>query len=152
MRSIVTKDFAYLFNPWSNGQRMMATATKGTVSYRRMQALAKTDAQVAARLTLFERRVPEEMFNYATDPDALKNLVNDPGFRPQRDRLTALLDAWMVQTRDPMLEVFRARSDLKVREAYMKQVEDEAAERNDTKDRKGKGGKKKAGKTAVPDL
>jgi N-sulfoglucosamine sulfohydrolase len=43
MRSIVTKDFAYIFNPWSNGQRVFATATKGTVTYKRMQALAKTD-------------------------------------------------------------------------------------------------------------
>jgi hypothetical protein len=43
MRSILTKEHAYLFNPWSNGERVMRTATQGTVTYRRMQALAKTD-------------------------------------------------------------------------------------------------------------
>jgi N-sulfoglucosamine sulfohydrolase len=151
MRSIVTKDFAYIFNPWSNGERMMATATKGTVSYRRLQALARTDPKVAARLKLFDCRVPEEMYNYATDPDALDNLIAKPEFRAERERLVKQLEAWMVQTKDPMLEVFRARHDLKAREAYMKQVEAEAAERNGTK--AGKGGKagKKKGKR-VEDL
>src|SRR6185503_5086498 len=78
MRAIVTRDFAYIFNPWSNGERMMATATKGTVSYRRLQALARTDPKVAARLKLFDCRVPEEMFNYEKDPDALDNLIAKP--------------------------------------------------------------------------
>ena len=151
MRSIVTKDFAYIFNPWSNGERMMATATKGTITYRRMQALAKTDPKVAARLKFFDYRVPEELYNYSSDSDALENLVARPEFRAERDRLTKQLEAWMVQTKDPMLEVFRHRQDPKALEAYMKSVEAEAAERNGTKQGKGKkGGKKKGG--SVPDL
>jgi N-sulfoglucosamine sulfohydrolase len=151
MRSIITKDFAYIFNPWSNGERIMATATKGTATYRRMQALAKTDASVAARLKLFDHRVPEELYNYASDSDALKNLIAAEQFKPQRDKLTRTLEDWMVQTKDPMLAVFRGRSDPAVREKYMKEVEGEAAERNGTKQKRGKGGKKKAG-AAVPDL
>lgn len=149
MRSIITKDFAYLFNPWSNGERVMATATKGTVTYRRMQALAQTDARVAERLKLFDRRVPEELYNYAQDADALENLIAKPEFRAQRDRLTQQLEAWMVQTKDLMLAVFRDRHDPKAREAYMQSVEREAAERNATKDKRGKG--RKNGK-AVSDL
>lgn len=149
MRSIVTKDFAYIFNPWSNGERIMATATKGTVTYRRMQALAKTDPKVAERLKLFDRRVPEELYNYHQDADALENLIAKPEFRTQREQLTQQLEAWMIETKDPMLAVFRGRHDPKVREAYMKAVEAEASERNATKDKRGKG--KKKGK-AVPDL
>jgi N-sulfoglucosamine sulfohydrolase len=153
MRSIVTRDFAYIFNPWSNGERAMATATKGTVTYRRMQALAKTDPQVAARLSLFDHRVPEELYNYATDVDALENLIGRPEFKTQRDTLTKRLEAWMVQTRDPMLEVFRARGDAKVRERYMKQVEKEAAERNSTRPAgKRKGGKRKGAASATSAL
>ncbi|MSU49779.1 MAG: heparan N-sulfatase [Opitutus sp.] len=150
MRSIMTKDFAYIFNPWSNGTRVMATATKGTVSYRRMQALAKTDPPAAERLKLFDCRVPEELFNYSKDADALDNLIARPEYRAERDRLTRMLEAWMVQTRDPMLEVFRGRQDPKVREAYMKAVEREAAERNGQKQGKAKGEKKKG--KGVPDL
>jgi len=148
MRSIMTRDFGYIFNPWSNGSRVMATATKGTVSYRRMVALAKSDPKVAARLDLFERRVPEEFYRYATDADALENLIARPAFQAERDRHIKLLDDCMVRTRDPMLEVFRARQDPKARESYMKQVEAEAAERNGTNGKKG--GKKKAA-NSVPD-
>lgn len=145
MRSIVTRDFAYLFNPWSNGERIMATATKGTVTYRRMQALAKTDPAVAARLSLFDHRVPEELYNYATDADALENLVARPEARAARDRLTSMLEQWMVRTRDPMLDVFRARHDPAAREAYMTKVEAEATARQASAPRAGKkGGKKKA--------
>lgn len=144
MRSIVTRDFAYLFNPWSNGERVMATATKGTATYRRMQVLARTDPAVAARLKLFDYRVPEELYNYSTDADALENLVARPEFRAARDRLTAMLEAWMVRTRDPMLEVFQSRHDPAARAAYMTKVEAEAAARQATSPRAGKkGGKKK---------
>ena len=142
MRSIITRDHGYLFNPWSNGTRAMATATKGTVTYRRMVALAPKDPALNARLQLFEHRVPEELYNYATDPDALRNLVNDPTHRAKRDELVAMLDAWMVRTKDPMLPVFRDRANLATREAFMREQEKEAAERNGPK-RKAKAGKRK---------
>ncbi|MBI3466387.1 MAG: sulfatase-like hydrolase/transferase, partial [Planctomycetes bacterium] len=141
MRAIVTRDFSYIFNPWSNGSRVMSTATKGTVTYRRMQQLAQSDPQVAARLDLFDHRVPEELYNYAIDPDALTNLINKPEYRAQQDRLTKALEAWMVRTGDPMLEVFRGRNDLAVREAYVAKVEKDAAERKAPK--KDKAGKRK---------
>jgi N-sulfoglucosamine sulfohydrolase len=149
MRAIVTKDFAYIFNPWSNGQRAMATATKGTDTYREMNVLAKTDSNVAARLNLFEHRVPEELYNYAIDSDALKNLADDPNYQAEYRRITSDLEAWMVQTRDPMLEVFRKRKDKSVREAYMQEVEQAAearrlAEGKKNKNKKSGKGKKKA--------
>jgi N-sulfoglucosamine sulfohydrolase len=157
MRALVTRDFAYIFNPWSNGQRVMATATMGTVSYREMQALAKSDAEVARRLDLFEHRVPEELYNYATDADALRNLVADPAYQAEYARLTQALEAWMVQTKDPMLEVFRQRRDPAAREAYMAMVEQQAAARKGAAGGKGKAkagrgkgkGKKQAAAKAI---
>ena len=53
----------------------------------------------------------------------------------------ALLDAWMVRTKDPMLSVFRDRANLATREAFMREQEKEAAERNAPK-RKAKAGKR----------
>lgn len=150
MRSLITREDGYLFNPWSNGRRVMATATKGTISYRRMQVLARTDAQAAARLKLFDYRVPEELYHYATDPDALDNRIDRPESQALRARLTSLLEEWMVRTHDPMLEVFRHRTDPDARERYMKSVEKEASERNSTKTKKGKGGKKKAASVEPP--
>ncbi len=159
MRAIITKDYAYLFNPWSDGTRVMATATKGTITYRRMQALAKTDPKMAARLKFFDSRVPEELYNYARDEDALDNLIANPAHAAAKERLTRTLEDWMVRTKDPMLDVFRKRADPAVREAYMKQVEAEAAERGGRAARrdgkeapkgKKKGGAAKGG--GVPDL
>jgi N-sulfoglucosamine sulfohydrolase len=152
MRTIITKDYGYLFNPWSNGTRVMATATRGTDTFRRMQALAKSDPQVAARLDLFEHRVPEELYHYASDPDALRNLIANPTHRAERDRLIGLLEAWMVRTRDPMLAVFRQRDNPAAREAYQQAVEKEAADRKaGTNKKAGKAGKRKAGKSANDD-
>jgi len=48
----------------------------------------------------------------------------------------------MVKTNDPMLAVFRSRTDPKVREAYMTKVEAEATARKESGG--GKKGKKKA--------
>lgn len=153
MRSIITKDYGYLFNPWSNGERVMATATKGTITYRRMQTVAKSNPQVAARLDLFDHRVPEEFYHYKTDPDALKNLIADPTHRGERDRLIKLLDDWMVRTKDPMLEVFRKRNDLKTREAFMAQTQREADDRKAGGNRKpNKKEKGKARKKAAADV
>ena len=129
MRSIVTRDFAYIFSPWSNGERKMATATKGTVTYRRMKALAPANPQIAARLDLFEHRVPEELYDYSRDSDALANLIDDPKFQAQRQRLTEALESWMIKTGDPMLATFRRRDDPQAREAYMAVAEQEAKDR-----------------------
>ena len=41
MRAIQSKRFLYLFNPWSNGERVFATATNGTQTCKRMIALTK---------------------------------------------------------------------------------------------------------------
>ncbi len=144
MRAIITRDHGYLFNPWSNGTRAMATATKGTATYRRLVALAPNDPALNARLRLFEHRVPEELYAYSRDPDALRNLIDDPAHRAKRDELTARLEAWMVRTKDPMLPVFRARTDPAAREAFMREQEAEAAARGGAK-RPGKTGKRKAG-------
>lgn len=143
MRSIVTKEHAYLFNPWSNGERVMRTATQGTITYRRMKELAKTDPQIAARLDLIDHRVPEELYHYAYDPDALSNLFGKPEVAEVQNRLIGALEDWMVRTRDPLLDVFRQRHDPAVREAFMKQVQAEA----DNRGRKGKG---KAPAKAMP--
>lgn len=145
MRSILTKEHAYLFNPWSNGARVMSTATQGTVTYRRMQALAKTDPQVAARLHLLDHRLPEELYHYAYDPDALTNLLGKPEVADVQARLVRALEDWMERTRDPLLAVFRQRHDPAVREAFMQQAQAEADQRRPQG--KGKATAKKASAT-----
>ena len=141
MRAVQTKRFLYIFSPWSNGERIMATATTGTPTYRRMAELAETDETIAARHDLYRHRVVEELYDVEHDPDCLVNLIDAPAHQQELARLREALEAWMVETGDHMLDVFRNRDDPDVREAYVQQKEKEAEER---KKQKGKATRRRA--------
>jgi len=138
MRAVHTKKLLYIFNPWSNGERIMATATTGTPTYRRMAELARTDQWIAARHDLYQHRVVEELYDVEHDPNCLKNLLDSPAHQEELAKLRSALESWMVRTGDHMLDVFRHRDDPAVREAYVAEKE-KAAEA-----RKPKRGEKKA--------
>jgi N-sulfoglucosamine sulfohydrolase len=129
MRALQTKSYLYLFNPWSNGERVMATATTGTPTYRRMAELAATNETIAARHDLYQHRVVEELYDVANDPDCLVNLIDAPAHQQELTRLREALETWMVETGDHMLDVFRNRDNAAAREAYVRQKEKEADER-----------------------
>lgn len=123
MRAVQTKDFVYIFSPWSNGTRVMSGATNGTSTCRQMRVLAKTNEAIAARIDLFDHRVPEEAYEVRYDPDALTNLIAKHEYATQVAALEQAMEDWMVRTKDPLLEVFRHRADPAAREALMKQLE-----------------------------
>ncbi len=129
MRAVETKRFLYLFNPWSNGQRVMATATTGTPTYRRLRELAETDPVLAARDDLYRHRVVEELYEVQTDPDCLNNLISDAAYQVHADSLRKQLEEWMQRSGDHVLPVFHRRHDADFREAYVQQKEQEAAQR-----------------------
>ena len=129
MRAVQTQRYLYLFNPWSNGTRVFATATTGTATFRRLATLAKTDSKLAARLELYKHRVPEELYDVVKDPDCLHNLIDSPKHQAELKKLRATLDAWMVKSKDPTLEAFRKREDKAFVEAYVQQLEKEASAR-----------------------
>jgi len=151
MRAVQTKRFLYLFNPWSNGERIMATATTGTPTYRRMAELAETDRAIAARHDLYQHRVVEELYDVENDPDCLVNLIDVPAHQQELARLREALEAWMVETGDHMLDAFRKRDDPAAREAYVAQKEKEAEERREQK-RKAKRPRPRAGSRKRSDL
>lgn len=129
MRAVETREFLYLFNPWSVGGRKMFTATAGTPTYRQMRTLAATNKGIAARLELFDHRVVEELYDVKNDPDCRVNLIDDPAHRDDAARLRRALESWMERTSDSMLDVFRHRDQTTALEAFMKQQEAEAAAR-----------------------
>lgn len=129
MRAVQTRRWLYLFNPWSNGERIMATATTGTPTYRRLAELARSDTSLAARHELYQHRVVEELYDVQNDPDCLKNLIDDPALQPELAGLRRALEAWMVKTGDHALEAMRQRNDPAAREAYVLEKEREAQER-----------------------
>ena len=143
MRAAQTKRYLYIFNPWSNGERVFATATTGTATYRRMAALAKRDDRLAKRLDLYRHRVPEELYDVANDPDCLQNLIGDARHQAALAALRSDLETWMKRTKDPLLAVFQKRDDAAHREAYVQKVEREAIERRKIRPRKSKRNKVK---------
>jgi N-sulfoglucosamine sulfohydrolase len=126
MRGIQTKTHLYLFNPWSNGERVFATATNGTVTCKRMIKLAEEDEQMNDRLELYRYRVPQELYHVKRDPDCLENLIEHPNHEKVRNRLMVLLEEWMVQTKDPLLECFQNRDEPDLVEAYIQKLEEES--------------------------
>ncbi len=140
MRAIETRDYLYIFNPWSDGKLPMATATNGTDTYRRMKVLAQTNENIAARLDLADHRVVEELYHVASDPDCLHNLIDAPAHQSAATELRQQLIAWMEKTRDPMLEVFNQRDSAEFRAEYMEAVQDEADRRKSGKGRNRKKG------------
>lgn len=142
MRAVQTKDWLYVFSPWSNGKRVMSGATAGTSTCRQMRILAKTDPQVAARVDLFDHRLPQEAYEVRYDPDALSNLVDKPEHRAEVAALETALEAWMVRTKDPLLEVFRHREDEAYREEFMKALEAKKVSRGNRKEQSKPSGQK----------
>lgn len=132
MRAIQSKQYLYLFNPWSNGTRKMATATNGTATYRRMGVLAKTDTAIAQRLDLADFRTPEELYDIQADPDCLHNLISSPEHQGVLEELRRELMLSMRQTGDPVAEIFSSR-DPEVVEQYVLDVQREADIRRQAK-------------------
>ena len=126
MRAIQSKTHLYLFNPWSNGERIFATATNGTVTCKRMIKLSEEDEEMNKRLELYRFRVPEELYQVNRDPDCLENLIDYASQEKAKIKLQASLEEWLEKTNDPILECFRKRDDPEFVEAYIQKLEEEA--------------------------
>lgn len=135
MRSVQTKRYGYIWNPWSDGKRVFRTATTGTATYRTMKQLAGNDEAIAARLDLFEHRVPEELYDYEQDPDGLHNLIHDPAVADVLARLRSDMRRIMVESGDPLLEVFDRRDDAAFVSGVIDQLQAEADARGPKKRR-----------------
>ncbi len=133
MRSVESKKFGYLFNPWADGTRIFKTATTGTLSFRAMQRLAATDQKIAARLKLFQYGVPEEFYDYENDPDALHNLIDDPEYADACNEHRAAMRKFMQESNDPVLAIFDNRTDASLVSAYVDRVQAEADARRTNK-------------------
>ncbi len=111
MRCVQDRRYGYIFNPWSNGTRVFRNESQIGRTFAAMREAAADAPAIAARVDLFLHRVPEELYDFAADPDGHINRIADPEAREARDRLTTVLERWMEATDDPALETFRHRHD-----------------------------------------
>lgn len=136
MRGIATREYLYLYNPWSDGKRQFATATTGTRTYRQMKQRANGDPQISARLDLFDHRVLEELYHVRTDSDCLVNLIDDPAHRSSRDQLRTKLADELQRIADPVAPLVAAIEDASLREAFMAAEDERSRESKKQRNRK----------------
>jgi N-sulfoglucosamine sulfohydrolase len=74
--------------------------------------------------------VVEEFFDIEKDPDCLNNLMDSSKHQQALTKLQQDLEQWMVDTRDPMLDVFRHRDDPAARAAFIEAQQAEANARS----------------------
>ena len=119
MRCVQTKQFGYIFNPWSNGERVFLNESQAGRTMNAMKAAAENTEEIADRVELFLHRVPEELYDLQNDPDALHNRIDEPEYASELQRLRSALERWMEETDDPALHAFRNRHAPAEREAFM---------------------------------
>lgn len=107
MRCVQDRRYGYIFNAWADGTTRFRNESQSGLTMKAMARAAATDPRIAARVRLFWYRVPEELYDFAADPDALQNLAKDPRHRATLDRMRRGVLAWMGRTEDPLLPVFR---------------------------------------------
>jgi N-sulfoglucosamine sulfohydrolase len=107
MRCLQDKRFGYIYNAWSDGKKNYATEGMSGLSFKAMREAAPNDKSIADRVEMVVHRVPEELYDFAADPSALKNLIDDPAYAEQRKSMRAQLLSWMEKTQDPLREKYR---------------------------------------------
>lgn len=109
MRCLQDKRFGYIFNAWSDGTTVFLSESTGSASFKGMKAAASTDEGIAARVEFLDHRVPEEFYDLQADPNALKNLIDDPQYTAEVARFRMGLLELLRSTDDPVLDAFRKR-------------------------------------------
>jgi N-sulfoglucosamine sulfohydrolase len=112
MRAIQNKDFGYIYNPFSGHEKVDVEGNDGP-SWDAMVEAGKSDTAIQERVDLFSNRVPEELYHYKTDPDALINLILDPDFADVLEEMRQELADEMLRTDDFMLERFEQKFRIK---------------------------------------
>jgi N-sulfoglucosamine sulfohydrolase len=125
MRCLRTKNHAYIWNAWSDGQRKYHTENMAGLSWKSMLAAAATNSAIKARTDFYLHRAPEEFYDLTNDRFERTNLIDDPGRQPQVEALRKGLLALMRTTGDPFTEAFAHREDNAITSAVITRLRKE---------------------------
>ena len=125
MRSVITKESAYVFNPWSNGKRRFGRL--GGAAYQAMKKGSREDTTLAARIKHLELRTVEEFYDLQADPNCLVNLLAGGRGDKKAESLQSMLRSWMIRVRDPALESFDNRDKPEALERFVQSYRTRAA-------------------------
>jgi N-sulfoglucosamine sulfohydrolase len=110
MRSVISKDLIYIFNPWADGERIYRNNNEGRTMAGMVEA-ANTDPEIAARVDLFRKRTLEELYDLQKDPDCLNNLIGNPDYDNAYTQMSQEMRDVLVESDDLVLEIFDNRHD-----------------------------------------
>jgi N-sulfoglucosamine sulfohydrolase len=105
MRSVQNTSFVYIYNPWSDSERIYTNNNEG-LTMRAMEEAARTDTVIAGRVNLFRLRIPEEYYDLTTDPGCTVNLINNPALAREGARARKAMLKFMKQSDDPVMKLF----------------------------------------------
>ena len=120
MRGVLSRDWAYLFNPWSDGKRSFPRQWNG---FGALQNLARSDPAMRQRVDHLLHRDVEEFYNLRRDPHCLANLLTGAASAPTpppTDQFRARLREFMLQVEDPALPAFDKRQDPEALQDFMR--------------------------------
>ncbi len=109
MRCVLNEDYGYIVNFWSDGKYQIRGDAMGGRTFKAMKEAALLDTAIAKRVDLYKYRVPEELYDFSSDPDGLVNLIDDPDIQSKKQRLKNLLHSEMKRTKDPLRDEFEKR-------------------------------------------
>jgi N-sulfoglucosamine sulfohydrolase len=114
MRGVNDGDYLYIWNGWADGKTNFRNESMSGLTYKAMKAAAKDDPAIAARVSLYDNRVREELYDIRTDPFCLHNLIGGDGnkFGGRTSAMTKALWHQMKATNDPQLENFQSQVEL----------------------------------------
>ena len=119
MRAVQTRRFGYVVNFWADGVTDMTMDSTGGMSFRAMKEAGLTDPEIGRRVEFFSFRVREEFYDFAADPNGLRNLIGDTRYTGEIQKLRSKLEDHLAGIGDPALEAFRQRDDPKAVAAFM---------------------------------
>jgi len=122
MRGLRTRDHAYIWNAWSDGQREYHTENMSGLTWKAMVAASATDPAIKARADFYLHRVPEEFYDLTADRCERKNLIDDTSRQAEIDMMRKEILDLMRRTGDPFTEAFAHREQKELASAVLEKL------------------------------
>lgn len=110
MRCIQDKKYGYIFNPWSNGEKVYRNGNEGN-TFKAMEA--SDNIAIQKRVKEFRYRELEELYDLQKDPDCLHNLAYNKEFGSVKLKYRSLMETKMKKHSDPLLSALKLINNYK---------------------------------------
>ncbi len=111
-RCIRTREWSLMFHAWPDGTPKFKVEAMNGLTFKALEKAGETDGRIGARVAQYRVGEPLMLFSQQNDPDERTNLIADPRYRAEAERLAGLLIEHMQRTGDPQLANFQRALEL----------------------------------------